>query len=267
MTRPKSEGTEALSDEEQSKAIQAQIKIIAEARDTIQAAMRALPPPREYVKPGELGTTVASLYELRDQMICSLAEKYVDMAFASLAYRPPAARHRVESQISEVNIKAAELLELLDRMDPLAVEALHVAMKELNFRPAIKRPMSSAVIDRPPKAVGDIKGRLEVLIDAADRAKIPGTAKAVKGPHQKRTALAIAKAAVSDYYSLTLETPERSKNGFPVFLAAIFKALDRRHDSVESFAREACEWWESDAPAREDKDWLEKLPSPPPPLD
>lgn len=236
MTRRINEGTEFPSDEAQREAIQAQIKTIAEARGAIEAAMKAL--PARYPGPPS---------EAREQTISHLAEKYIEMALASLAYHPPAARNLVVSQISEVNKKAAELFELLERLDPIAVEALHLAMKELDYRPAKQRPFSSAVVDPRPKAIGDIKGRLEVLMDAADRAKIPDTAKDVRGAHRNRAAFEIATVAAELYFQLTNKGPDRSRKGysFSFFLKDILSALDQKA-KVDDLARQACEWWEKD---------------------
>ena len=121
--------------------------------------------------------------------------------------------------------------------------------------------MSTAamVIDSRPKALGDIMGRLEVLIDAISRAEVP-SAKTVKGPHRKLDALQIAKAAARDYNFLTRTMPNRSENrgGFPDFLAAILTALER-HESVENLARQACEWWNSDDRVRDDQAEFDKL--------
>jgi hypothetical protein len=218
MTRRKRESTKVPSNEEQSNAIQARIKTITEARNAIRVAMRALPPPSL----PDAHSTAA-----REQITSHLAEKYLDMAFASLAYRPPSARNLVESQISKVNKKATELFELLEGLDPLGVEALHLAMKELGYRPAKRRLFLSAVIDPPPKAIGDIKGRLEVLIDAADRAEVSDATKSLKGPGQKVDALEIAKAAAADYFELTGRGPTRTykDSSFVDFLTAIFDAL------------------------------------------
>jgi hypothetical protein len=247
MTRRQSEGAEALSDEAQRKAIQAQIKVITEAKDAIQAAMRALPLDGMFRDP-----------IIGEESLSLRADKYLEMAFASLAHRPPSAKNEVETQISVVNKKAAELLELLERLDPLAVDAIHLGMRELNFRPAIKRPMSSALIDPPPKAIGDIKGRLEVLIDASDIAESPVTAKDAKGRDQKGDALEIAKAAAADYLDLTGRSPKRSykDSSFVDFLAAIFKALGRC-DNPDNFAKKAIKWLDNDR-VREDEDAIRK---------
>jgi hypothetical protein len=161
MTRRKSEGAEALSDEEQRKAIQAQIKTITEAKDAIQAAMRALPLDGLFRDP-----------IIGEQSLSLRADKYVAMAFASLAYRPPQAKSDIESQISEIKGKANDLLMSLCGLNTLAVDAIHLAMKEGDYPPKERLRMETAamVIDPRPKALGDIMGRLEVLIDAAGRA-------------------------------------------------------------------------------------------------
>jgi hypothetical protein len=119
--------------------------------------------------------------------------------------------------------------------------------------------MSNATIDPRPKALGDIMGRLEALIDAADIAEIPGAAKDHKGPDRKLDALEIAKTAARDYHFLTGNLPNRRKNkgGFPDFLDAILTALNRPDDSLESLARKACEWYENGR-VRDDLAYIEE---------
>jgi hypothetical protein len=84
-------------------------------------------------------------------------------------------------------------------------------------------------------------------------------------PHRKLDALKIAKAAAEDYRFLTGKPPTRSENKgrFPGFLAAIFTALGIP-DSVDNWARQACEWWEGDR-VRENQADIEKLLLQPPP--
>ncbi len=206
-----------------------------------ETAMRALP--------------LASPSDSREIVIPFLAEEYAIMAFGFLSSVPPPARKDIESQLSKIEKQADELRINLERLKAPAVDALHLAMKDGHDRPAMRLK-----IDPRPKALGDIMGRLETLIDAARRATIPSTAKGVRGQDRKSDALEIAKAAAKDYRFLTGKAPDRSKNknGFPDFLAAIFKALDRRGDSVENLARKACEWWKKDRPL-EDEAYLEKL--------
>jgi hypothetical protein len=72
-------------------------------------------------------------------------------------------------------------------------------------------------------------------------------------------ALAIAKAAAKDYRSLTGLRPRRSKDTiFVDFLAAIFKALGRRYDSVDNFAKKAIKWLENDSVRDELWDYVSK---------
>ena len=53
----------------------------------------------------------------------------------------------------------------------------------------------------------------------------------------------IAKEAARDYNFITGKPPTRSKNrdGYPVFLAAIFAVLNKKNDSADNWARQACE--------------------------
>jgi hypothetical protein len=182
-------------------------------RAGVEAVLRALPVPKDCLPPSDV----------REQIISHRAQKYVDLVLESSRQRPALARKEVESQLLQVGRKATELFELLERTDPLVSEALNRAMKEMGFRPAKMRPFSSAAIDPPPKSIGDIKGRLEVLIDAADRARVPATAKGLCGPVRKLHALEIVKAFAEDYRFLTHKAASRSTNtgGFPDFLKAI----------------------------------------------
>jgi hypothetical protein len=117
MTRRNSELVRPPSDEAQSAAIEAQVQTITEAKDAIRAAMLALPdhpqglPPMPAVDPPwatQPWTRVrveACALSARVQIIASLADKYADMAFAFLAYRPPASKSEVEMQLSRVRAK------------------------------------------------------------------------------------------------------------------------------------------------------------------
>jgi hypothetical protein len=193
--------------------------------------------------------------EAREAVIPQLAEKYEEMAFRFLRSAPPPARKDIEMEFLNIKEKATQLLLDLASLKEPSVEALHLAMKEGVHPPAKMVHWSTATMkfDRRPKALGDIMGRLETLVDAAHRAVPLTTAKTKKGPDQKVDTLEIAKRAANDYRFLTSEPPDRSKNGFPVFLAAIFKAFDRPHDSVGNFARKACDWWKEDRPLVEDE--------------
>jgi hypothetical protein len=233
--------------------------------------MRALPlpdlpgaylPPRPK-HPDDPPSYVLTPPDVREQIIAHLAEKYVDMARASDA---SPAKSDIESQFAVIKAKATELLLSLERLNMSAVAALNLAMGKGSYPPLRRVAVSTAtmVIDPRPKALGDIMGRLEVLIDAASQAELP-TAKSVRGRQRKSDALETAKAAARDYNFLTCLAPNRSKNkdGFLDFLAAIFKALNRLNDSVDNLAKQACEWWRNDC-AREDRAELEKLLANPP---
>ena len=199
-------------------------------------------PPRP-LRPHERGERVVSPPAVREQIISHLAEKYVDMAIAP---DPPPAKGDIESQFAIIKTQATDLLMNLERLKTPAVAALNLAIGEGSYPPPRRVAFSTAamVIDRRPKVLGDIMGRLEVLIDAVSRAEVP-MAKDVRGRHRNSNALEIAKAAASDYSCLTCESPSRSyKSGFAEFLAAIFKALGMGH-SVETYARQACEWWKA----------------------
>jgi hypothetical protein len=191
-----------------------------------------------------------------------LAEEYVDMAFTFSRSAPPPTRKSVESQLSQIKGQAAELLMNLARLKEPAVEALHLVMGEGNHPPAVRLVMSTAVMkfDPRPRALGDIMGRLETLVDAASRAKVPTTTKDLRGRDRKVDALEIAKAAAKHYHFLTGKPPSRSKNrgSFPDFLSAIFEALDRHDDSVENLAKQASDWRHKGRPL-EDQAYLEKL--------
>jgi hypothetical protein len=199
--------------------------------------------------------------DVRESCIPSLADKYVEMASNFLSSTPPPTKKKIQSQLSEIEGQATELLESLAGLEGPAVEAVHSAMKEGDHPPA-KRVINytgAMQFDSRPLAIGDIMGRLETLIDATRRAKIPHQAKDKHGPDRKVDALQIAKAAADDYPYLTGNAPERSRNkpAFPDFLAAIFKALNRRYDSVENLAKQAGQWWKKDRP-REDAADLQK---------
>jgi hypothetical protein len=206
--------------------------------------------------------------EVRELIISSLAEKYVDMPYAFFRDSvPPPAKRDIETQLSEIKERATDLLMNLCGLDPLAVDAIHLAMKEGDYPPKERLLMETAamVVDPRPKALGDIMGRLEVLIDAAGRARVPASAKSHKGPNQKKDALEIAKAAATDYLVLTHRLPNRSykDSSFVDFLAAIFNALGRRSDSVDNLARKAIKWLENDS-VREDEDAIRKWMTNPP---
>jgi hypothetical protein len=200
-------------------------------RAGVEAALRALPVPKDCPPPPAE----------RELIISHCAQRYLDLLLESSRQRLPLAKKEVETQLLQVGRKATELFEFLERTDPLVSEALNRAMKEMGFRPAKRRPFSSAAIDPPPKSIGDIKGRLEVLIDAADTASVPATAKGLCGPVRKLHALETAKAAAEDYQFLTRETPSRSKNkgGFLDFLSSIFKALGIEGVSVDNVSKQA----------------------------
>jgi hypothetical protein len=220
----------------------------------VEAAMRALPlpefadayvPPRP-LHPHERGIRVETPSEVREQIISHLAEKYVDMRRDS---DPSPAKGDIESQFAAVEEQARALLTRLYRLKTPAIDALNRAIAESAPPP----------IDPRPKALGDIQGRLAVLIEAASRAEVP-TAKSQRGPALKSDALAIAKAAVRDYYHLTSKRPDRGKSGYFAFLAAIFKALGRpKDDSVEGLGRRAIKWFESGDAEREAQVELGKL--------
>jgi hypothetical protein len=214
--------------------------------------MRALPlqePP---------GPGWSSLLDDGGVVISSLGEKYVDIALASAAWRPPPTRKEVSERLAKIEEQAAALLDSVRRLDGTTVDALHLAMKARNDR---LRASASMSIDPPPKALGDITERLEALKNAAGIAEIPAASKVRRGPDQKWDAREIAKEAARDYKFLTGNPPTRSENrdGFPVFLTAIFGALGKRNDSVESFAREACEWWNRREPCSDDLTAIEKI--------
>jgi hypothetical protein len=223
---------------------------------SVEAAMRALPLPEEYPPPNEI----------RELIISSFAEKYADMAFAPMP--PGGAKKEIDSELSKIKKQATELLEDLERLNPLAFKAIDLALEEGDHPPA-KLITLTAMLAPPSRTLKGIMERLETLVDAAGRARAPHTAKSRRGRDQKKDALEIAKAAARDFNCLTREPPDQSKNKnrFPVFLEAIFKALGRPDDSAESFAKKACKWWASDC-TREDAAEFERLwASPPPNLD
>jgi hypothetical protein len=154
MTSRKNEGAEPLYDEERSKAIHDQIKIITEARGAIEAAMRNLPWSERD----------------RETIVPLLSERYMDLAKFSAA---PQAKSDIESQISEIREQATVLLMNLCGLNTLAVDAIHLAMKEGDYPPKERLLTETAamVFDPRPKALGDIMGRLEVL---SGQGKSPG---------------------------------------------------------------------------------------------
>jgi hypothetical protein len=90
--------------------------------------------------------------------------------------------------------------------------------------------------------------------------------KSRRGRDQKADALEIAKAAATDYLDLTGRIAKRSykDSSFVDFLAAIFKALGKRYDSPDTFARQAIKWLKNDS-VREDEDAIRKWMTNPPP--
>jgi hypothetical protein len=200
-------------------------------RAGVEAVLRALPVPKD----------CPPQHAEREQIISHCAQKYLDLLLKSSRQRRALARKEVETQLLQIGRQATELFERLEMADPLTSEALNLEMKEMGFRPTTWRPFSSAVIDTPPRSIGDIKGRLEVLIDASARAQVPAAAKSLRGPVRKSDALEIAESARDDYRFLTRKTPSRSKNkeGFLDFLSSIFKALGIDGVSVDNLAKQA----------------------------
>jgi hypothetical protein len=190
-----------------------------------------------------------------EDYIPALAEKYAYMRFDRLFDAKPLTEKQIRSKLLKIKKQSEALLISVMTLEGPASDALYQTIAESDRLPEIACLIPPSMMESHPHrpTLGELMAYLQRLADAASSPIIPWDAvKKRKGPDLNILPREIAQAAARDFHGLAGKPPTLSKNRheFPLFLDAVFKALDIQ-SSVADHIVEAVQWWSSTHPRGE----------------